>query len=97
MGRSKSSRLHDEAQKRAEEMRQQRIPSYSLKDHPLLDRPTAGQKISLNTPIDPVSARKEWKRHGEGLSQASEEKRRPQMSTDIVVRIIAAETRKDIS
>lgn len=49
---------------------------------------------SINTAED---ARQEWRKHGQGLSQLSEEKRRPQSSQDIVVRIITAENRVDLS
>mmetsp|Transcript_1929 Transcript_1929/g.2677 ORF Transcript_1929/g.2677 Transcript_1929/m.2677 type:complete len:509 (+) Transcript_1929:71-1597(+) len=94
---SKSMQFQNEAQKRAEDIRQQRTPNHSTNHHPLLEQTSAEQQFVVKTAIDPESARKEWRRHGEGLSQASEEKRRPQRSTDVVVRILAAETRKDIS
>jgi lipid-binding SYLF domain-containing protein len=53
---------------------------------------------TLRTPTGIAEkARSEWRLHGEGISQASEEKRRPLSNLDVTVRIVAVESRKDVS
>ena len=82
-------------------MREAQDASLSEERHPLQYHQSRSQRqqpvVTVSTPINADTARKEWRRHGEGLSQASEEKRRPQSSADAVVRIIAAETRTDVN
>lgn len=84
----------EEAQLRAQQQRyaeqHDNVPPLQRYRHPLLP----ATPPSANAAED---ARQIWRKHGSGLTQLSEEKRRAQSSHDIVVRIIAAESRDDLS
>lgn len=105
MGKSHTPFL-DDARKRALALKeaQQASPNGELEGHPLEYHQHPRQLLSqlspvvvLRTPMNADKARMEWRQHGEGLSQASEEKRRPLSSMDTVVRILAVETRSDVN
>lgn len=99
MAKSHTSLL-DDARKRAQSHSEVDHASTSGEDHPLHYQSQQHQQLPLTTvttPVDAGKARTEWRRHGQGLSQASEEKRRPQSSSDTVVRILAVETRTDVN
>mmetsp|Transcript_9792 Transcript_9792/g.16278 ORF Transcript_9792/g.16278 Transcript_9792/m.16278 type:complete len:533 (+) Transcript_9792:73-1671(+) len=94
--------LLSDALKRAQSVRAE--GRQSPQNHPLDEQPSTFQSQSVfRTPppaavtVDADKARKEWRKHGESISQVSEEKRRPQSSADTVVRIIATEDRTDVS
>ena len=49
------------------------------------------------SPQTPDQARSDWQRHGIGMSQVSEDKRRAKKGEDTVVKIIASGTRNDVN
>jgi len=89
------SSLHDEVFTVTQEKCQQQGLSCILKDGDLLE--THDTHLSASYPMDAAAVRKEWRLHGVGLTQVYEEKRRPKSNMDTIVRIIAAELRKDVN
>jgi lipid-binding SYLF domain-containing protein len=98
MAKASRTPLLEDALKRAKSKRQGNAsaPTTAMNsgdNHPLESSP----QILLSPAVDAAKARKDWQLHGAGLSQASEEKRRPMAQSDVVVRILAAEERTDLS
>lgn len=90
----KRSSLVQDAQKRADAMRQQA----EQQDAPNLTSPPPHPLVH-STPSPAVladKARTDWRRHGSGISQEIEDKRQ-QLANGIVVRVIGAENRVDAS
>jgi lipid-binding SYLF domain-containing protein len=85
-----------DALKRAQSVREAQSPPHPLDAQQETSMVTSRSAFHTPPHMDADKARKEWRKHGEGLSQVSEEKRRAQSSADTVVRIIAAEERSDV-
>jgi lipid-binding SYLF domain-containing protein len=104
MGKSHTPFL-DDARKRAQSLKQAQQASPNHEEgHPLeyqqrqhLLQSQLSPVVVVRTPVNADKARMEWRQHREGVSQASEEKRRPLSSMDTVVRILAVETRSDVN
>jgi lipid-binding SYLF domain-containing protein len=89
----------EEAQLRAQQQRQAEQPTETPPQRQQRQRERHPLYPATPSPANAAEdARQAWRKHGsQALSQVSEEKRRPQSSQDVVVRIVTAETRVDLS